>query len=117
MLYISGHPVMLVHSGGEQYQDYSRTGPEALDLFASLNSHPKHSFCFCTLRLCYGLNSRLNFSLANCYPNTMLNKFLFLSGAPTNCSAALLSADQREKMRARLDQSGVRLRLSQPLQN
>ena len=64
---------------------------------AFLNSHPKHSFCFCVLELCYGLDSRLNFSLDNCYPNTMLNKFLFLSDAPTNCSAALcqLTSERR----------------------
>lgn len=90
--------------------------PGKADMFGSLNSHPKHSFCFCFLELCYGLDSRLNFSLANCYPNTMLNKSLFLSDASTNCSAALLSADQREKMRVRLSQSGVSLRLSQPLE-
>ena len=62
--------------------------PGKANMFGSLNSHPKHSFHFCVLRLCYGLDSRLNFSLASCYPNTMLNKFLFLSGAPTNGSVA-----------------------------
>lgn len=56
-------------------------------MFGSLNSHPKPNIFFSVLKLSYGLDSRLNFSLANCYPNTMLNKFLFLSGAPTNCSA------------------------------
>lgn len=93
---------------------FHRLLPGKANMFGSLNSHPKHSFCFWVLRLCYGLGSRLNFLLANCYPNTMLNKFF-----PPQCAHQLqrspLSADQKVKMRVRLDQSGVRLRLSQPL--
>lgn len=78
--------------------------------FRSLKSHP-------VWNLCYGWNSRLNFTLANCYPDTMLNKFLFLTASSTNGGAAFCQLTQPGKMRVRLAQSGVRQRLSQPLQN
>lgn len=49
--------------------------------FGSLKSRPVRN-------LCYGLNSRLNFTLANCCPDTMLNKFLFHSASSSNGGAA-----------------------------
>lgn len=84
--------------------------PGKSNTFRSLKSHPVRN-------LCYGWNSRLNFTLANCYPDTMLNKFLFSYCFFHQWRRGILSADQRAKMRVRLGQSGVRQRLSQPLQN
>lgn len=49
--------------------------------FRSLKSPPVRNPC-------YGWNSRLNFTLANCYLDTMLNKFLFLNASSTNGGAA-----------------------------
>lgn len=93
---------------------FHRLLPGKANMSGSLNSHPKHSPCFWVLKLCYGLGSRLNFLLANCYPNTMLNKF-FPPQSAHQSQRSPLSADQKVKMRVRLDQSGVRPRLSQPL--
>lgn len=78
--------------------------------FGSLKSRPVRN-------LCYGLNSRLNFTLANCCHRHNAKEIPFLFCFFLQWRRGIPSADQQGKMRVRLAQSGVRRRLSQPLQN
>lgn len=76
-----------LHVLGGRKSVFLATAWEKSKTFRSLKSHP-------VWNLCYGWNSRLNFTLASCYPGTMLNKFLFLTASSTNGGAAFCQLTQ-----------------------